>query len=239
MQDIEKEIAQEIIKNLPMKEAYNDALSPSMKQAGNIAEDIIKTVALALAPIQYLGALQDRYRRFLDTSIRRIDEADRISPPSQILGPALEGIKYEPEGTPIEEMFSQLLSRSMDKSRINEAHPSYPFIIKQLSSDEALVLKRLSDREFNYIYTQELHDEFPHWRNMIVEIDEFPKHGLIYADNLLLYIDRLNQLGLAHLPVLGNGEPIYDCGKQIGLRSKAEYRLTNIGKQFVAACIGE
>jgi hypothetical protein len=46
---------------------------------------------------------------------------------------------FEPEGTQIEEMFSQLLSRSMDSERAGEAHPAFPIIIRQLSSDEARI----------------------------------------------------------------------------------------------------
>ena len=111
----EGEFAKELAKQLPVKDLYEDAGSPAAKQVGQIGEDLVKVVQLALgAPIQYFAALQDRYRRFLDTSVRRVPEHHRIAPAPQILGPVLEGIRYEPENTPIDEMFSQLLSRSMD-----------------------------------------------------------------------------------------------------------------------------
>lgn len=108
------EFAKELVKQLPVKSIYKDVGSPAAKQAGQFGEDLFKVLQLALAPIQYFAALQDRYRRFLDASVRRVPEERRIAPAPQILGPVLEGIRYEPEESPIEEMFSQLLSRSMD-----------------------------------------------------------------------------------------------------------------------------
>jgi hypothetical protein len=128
-----QEFAKELAKQLPLKDAYSDALSPAAKQSSQLFTDIVKTVQLALAPLQLLGAYQDRLRDFIDNSVRRVPEEQRVSPPPQILGPILEGIQYEPEGTPIDQMFSELLSCSLDLRRVNEAHPAFPAIIKSLS----------------------------------------------------------------------------------------------------------
>src|SRR5260370_11638246 len=149
----DEEFAKEVARQLPVKAIYEDAAAPAAKQAGQLFEDLLKALQLALAPVQLLGALQDRFRSFIDTAVRRVPEADRISPAPQIIGPVLEGIRYEPEGTPIDQMFSELLSRSMDRTRVNEAHPAYPIIIKQLSSDEAKILNHLKGSNFDYVYT--------------------------------------------------------------------------------------
>jgi hypothetical protein len=133
----QEEFAKELARQLPVKAIYQDAAAPAAMQTGQLLEDLVKVLQLALAPVQLFGAIQDRYRKFLDTAVRRVPEANRVSPAPQIVGPVLEGIRYEPEHTPIDQMFSQLLSRSMDRERINEAHPAFPIIIKQLSSDEA------------------------------------------------------------------------------------------------------
>jgi len=45
----------------------------------------------------------------------------------------IEGVRYEPEGTPIDEMYSNLLSSSMDTERVDKVHPAYPFIISRRS----------------------------------------------------------------------------------------------------------
>ena len=105
-------VVAEIAEQLPIKQIYDDGFSPSVREGGSALTDLIKTLRLAFAPIQFAAAVQDRYRDFLDRSVRRVPKEDRVPPPPQILGPVLEGIRYEPEGTPIEEMFSELLSRS-------------------------------------------------------------------------------------------------------------------------------
>ena len=102
------EFAKELAKQLPVKAVYGDLLARPARQAGQMLTDIIKTIELALAPLQFAGAYQDRLRAFIDKSIRRVPEQKRVSPAPQILGPIIEGIRYEPEDTPIDEMFSQL-----------------------------------------------------------------------------------------------------------------------------------
>ena len=148
------ELATAFAKELADKFPVGEALTPAATQTGLILSDIVKTLHLALVPFQLLGAYQDRLRSFIDNSVRRVPEEKRISPAPQILGPVIEGIRYEPEGTPIDEMFSELLSRSIDKDRVEEAHPAYPLIIKQLSADEVRILTLLNGKTFERVHTQ-------------------------------------------------------------------------------------
>lgn len=120
-----------------MKQVYKEALSPAVKEAGKFLADVAKTIRLALAPFQLGAAYQDRLARFLREAVARVPEQKRIAPAPQILGPVLEGIRYEADDGPIDKMFSELLSRAVDEDRADEAHPAYPHIIRQLSPDEA------------------------------------------------------------------------------------------------------
>lgn len=81
-----------------MKEAIVNGELTS--ETARILVFILKTLHLALTPVQYLAAVQDRYKSFLDRSIRRVPKEQRVVPAPQILGPILEEIRYEPEGTP-------------------------------------------------------------------------------------------------------------------------------------------
>jgi hypothetical protein len=90
------------------------------------------------------GSISRSGRAFIDRSIRAVPEANLIAPPPQVLGPVLEGVRYEVEGTPIDEMFDSLLRTSMDRTRLASAHPAFPGIIKNLSADEARILKALA-----------------------------------------------------------------------------------------------
>jgi hypothetical protein len=237
----EEEFAKELARQLPVKSIYKDAAAPAARQTGQLLEDLVKVLQLALAPVQLLGAIQDRYRKFLDTAVRRIPEANRISPAPQIIGPVLEGIRYEPEDTPIDQMFSQLLSRSMDRERVNEAHPAYPIIIKQLSSDEAKILNSLKSSTYDYVYTLDFdsqRQEFYGHRK--VEVDELPRADLSFPENVPFYLEHLHQLGLAGIFQVGNQEPLLEqqggTQLQVGIRSRCKYRLTDFGQKFVRAC---
>jgi hypothetical protein len=235
----EDEFAKELAGHLPIKAIYRDAAAPAAKQSGQLLEDLVKVLQLALAPVQLLGAIQDRYRKFLDTAVRRVPEANRIPPAPQIIGAVLEGIRYEPEDTPIDQMFSQLLSRSMDHERVDEAHPAYPFIIKQLSSDEAKILNSLKSSNFDFVYTL----DFDNKQNVFyghrkVEVDELPRSDLTFPQSVPFYFEHLNQLGLAGIFQIGNQETLFggEPKVQVGIRARCKYRLTDIGRRFVRAC---
>ncbi len=61
-----EEFAREIAKQLPVKEVYSDLAQPGAKQAGQLVEDLVKVLQLALFPVQALAAVQDRYRNFVE-----------------------------------------------------------------------------------------------------------------------------------------------------------------------------
>jgi hypothetical protein len=229
--------AEELAKQLPVKAAYRDAVKPSAKQIGQLAQDIVKTIQLALAPLQFAGAYEDRLRAFIDRSVRDVPEANRVSPPPQILGPVVEGIRYEPEGTPIDEMFAKLLSCSMDSAKLGEAHPAYPTLIKQLSSDEARLLIALKDQQYDHVYTRDYNASTALFYGAPkMEIDALPRDQLVFPDNVPLYADHLNNLGFAGIFQDGNQQALFEGGQQTGVRVRSKYRLTGFGAAFVRGC---
>jgi hypothetical protein len=138
----------------------------------------VKTIQLALVPFQLAGALQDRLRSFIDRSVRAVPEDRRISPAPQILGPVIEGIKYEPEGTPLDELFASLLASSMDSARSSTVLPAFPAIIRQLSSDEALILTSLKSRAFDYVTAQPFDRAANLFGLPVIEVDGLPREAL-------------------------------------------------------------
>jgi hypothetical protein len=53
---------------------------------------LVKVIHLALALVQAAAALQDRYRKFLDESIRRVPEERRVAPLLRYLARCLRGL---------------------------------------------------------------------------------------------------------------------------------------------------
>jgi hypothetical protein len=193
--DFVQNLAEAIAKQVPVRDVYEDGLSKPTKQTGELLTDIVKTLRLALFPVQALSALQDRYSKFIDRSIRQVPEQQRTPPAPQILGPVMEAIRYEPADTPIDEMFSELLSRAMDNERVNEAHPAYPFLIRQLSSDEARILAALFGRTYDRVHTSDYDRNTNLFSGHKVEIDDLPRDNLDFPQNVSFYMTHLANLG--------------------------------------------
>jgi hypothetical protein len=140
----------------------------------------------------------------------------------------------------------------MDSKRVNEAHPAFPMLIRQLSEDEARILKSLGNQEFDYVFTtQNYETETALFQpDSKVEVDDFPKDDLTFPQNVPFYFEHLDKLGLAGIYLQGKQEPIYGDRKhdemgfpmpliQVGVRVRYKYRLTELGRRFVQACVGD
>lgn len=248
--EVTDKIIEELAKKIPMQEVYSDLAAPATREAGKALSEIVKTLHLALAPIQYLAALQDRFSRFIDRSVRQIPEDRRITPAPQMLGPILEAIRYEPEATPIDEMFSQLLSGSMDSERVDNAHPAFVEIIKQLSSDEAVLLASLTEGPRRWHYRSLLDAKKNWFYGHETLLDERPMDRLMKPQNFELSMLHVGNLGLAGyydlkaqepefepMPQRQVGDVIHPAGTvQVASKVFKELKLTPWGDIFMKAC---
>jgi hypothetical protein len=229
--------AEELAKQLPVKAMYEDAAQPAAQQVGQIAQDLVKSLQLVvLTPLQFLGAYQDRLRAFIDKSVRAVPEEKRVRPAPQILGPVLEAVKYEPEGTPIDKMFSELLTTAMHSERVADAHPALPLIIKQLSEDEALILQAIATADTRFQLTSRF-DIVAGGSMSInkIEKSELPVDRLVFPNNEPMYRDHLERLGLIRYDMLKPMEPISQNGRQVGGRNFFVLKLTELGATLMRA----
>lgn len=137
----------DILKAIPpevAKEAYSDAVSGPLREAGKIGTDFVKTVRLILFPLQYGAYLQDRLARRLSEAIARVPEERRVAPVESIAIEVADRLKYQGDESVIAEMYVSLLARAMDRERTGEAHPAFVHIVSQLAPDEALLIEQIS-----------------------------------------------------------------------------------------------
>jgi hypothetical protein len=117
----------------------------------------------------------------------------------------------------------------MDRERVNKAHPAYPFIIRQVSADEAKVLEAIYNAEAPFEMVQSASE------GGAVPVDNvetnFPRHNLAFPDNLLFYMNHLQQLGLA---TLGPQQDRSISWPQT--RFRFQFLLTDTGARFLEAC---
>jgi hypothetical protein len=132
-----------IEKLLPAKvieKVYDDIGSATAKEMSKIAVDLVKTARLFLAPIQLAAAFQDRFERFVARVRNRIPEERQRQAPAEVVGPAVEHMRYLDEDSPLWQMFEELLVSSVDIEALAKVHPSFAHLIEQLSRDEAVIL---------------------------------------------------------------------------------------------------
>lgn len=126
---------------------YPDLLQPAAKELGTGLQTIAKTVHIALAPIAAFVWGYEQIKEYVTQAVaKRLKQVppERIITPSPIVaGPTLEALRFTGHDPTLRELYANLLATSMDADTAAEAHPAFVEILKQLTPDEARVLKYL------------------------------------------------------------------------------------------------
>ena len=136
-----------LVKAVPV---YKDAVQPAAKQIGQSLETVTKTVNIVLAPIKALVWGYEKIEEFISTKVseklKNIPQENITTPPAQVAGPAVEALKYSGHDPNLRELYANLLATAMDKDTIHKAHPGFVEIIKNMTSDEALLIQAFSSQ---------------------------------------------------------------------------------------------
>lgn len=114
---------------------------------------IVNIFDVLLSPFQMLKEYKDfkidQFKKNLKEKVGKIPE-NRLKDKADlnIVGPTLEALKYTIFEDDLREMFENLLASSLDKKE--DVFPSFIDIIRQLSSDEAKLLKYISTHGRDY-----------------------------------------------------------------------------------------
>lgn len=229
----------DLLKLIPSEELYKDAAQPALRQVGDSLERVIKATRFILAPLEYLAAQHDRWERYLEKISKNVDEVNMINGHPQIVIPSLEGLNYAEEGSIITELFINLLSKAIDKTKLDLAHPAFPKIIQQLSPDEAVILFYLKKQPYSLREQSDFNSSKHQFTNRRTIREDFPVSKLIFPQHIWLYMNHLHSLNLAGTYQIGNQEMIMspDSKEQIGVYINSRRMLTDFGQLFSKACI--
>ena len=229
----------DLSKLIPTEMVYKDAAQPAFKELGESLGKTIKAARFLLAPLEYLAAQHDRWEKYLEKISRNVKEENLVEGHPQIIIPALEGLSYSQDGTIIANFFINILSRAIDKTTLDLAHPAFPKIIQQISPDEAIVLFYLKKKSYKIRQQSDFDHQKHRFSNKRTTIDEIPIDSLMYPQHIWLYMDHLNSLNLAGTWQVGEQEVIHDeiTKHQIGIYINSERRLTVFGELFAKACV--
>lgn len=247
-----------IVEAIPI---YQDAVQPAAKEIGKALATVGKTINVALAPV---GALVWGYERIGEYLMQRLSQKlastppDEIkTPPANVAGPAIEALRFTGDAENLRDLYATLLATAMDTSTTHYAHPAFVEIIKQLSPDEAKVLKVLA-ASINFpvidisvaISSEKGERAGTRNQSMLDHEAKVERPELVPG-----YLDNLCRLGLTEIPAMTSiAEPeayasleadpniktFLEQVEAAGHQSRVVrrlIRLTDLGRLFVRACM--
>lgn len=181
---------------------YQDLVQPAVQEVGKGLHTLSKLIHVALAPVSATVWGYEKISSYIQTSLEKklenVPPENIIPPDISVAGPALEALRFVGDKEELREMFSTLLSTTMNCETSKFAHPSFVEIIKQLSSDEAKMLKNIHLLPLPILKAR-LVDKHPnkYYREPLIDFSLLPyKSNCEFTDLGPSYINNLSRLGL-------------------------------------------
>ncbi len=243
---------------------YRDGLQPTVQELGDILWVPAALVNRALDPLKGVIWGWDQIIDYLRVEVgRRLQHSppeNVITPDLRLAGPTIEALRFSGDTPEIANMFATLLATTMNKETAEKAHPAFVEVIKQLTPDEAKIIKLIEEHvEFAvltlYIQPETDSSSYIHRRYSTIGLDANCSH----ADMTPAYLDNLCRLGVTEYPQAshtstGKKSPVHEqiesettlledkrkyeeSGKKVSIGNSI-ISLTQFGVQFCEACLG-
>ncbi len=249
----------ELAKSVPI---YQDAIQPAAKEAGKSLHLVARAVNAALTPVEGLvwgvEKIRDFVRERVAAKLDNVPPEDVQQPKPHIAVPAIEALRYTGAESDLAELYANLLATSMDKATAYRAHPGFVDMIKNMSPDEARIMKFLatsgSQPLVNVKAIQKEGGGFQivHRHLSLIGIKATCDHVPLAAT----YLDNLVRLGLIEIPstrriksddpykeiedfpqVLSILEELRKVETHLIEVEKIKLDLTDLGRQFIRTCV--
>lgn len=243
---------------------YQDVAQPALQEVGKGLATIAKTVHVALAPVSALVWGFDRIRDYVHERVteklKNIPPDKIVSPSPSIAGPALEALRYSGHDADLRELYANLLATSMNARKAQKAHPAFVEILKQLTSDEAKLVRWVHQNKARPIITIDASttggaggsSTWAEYFSLLAEDAECtcPELGEAYITNICrlglgivpesgAYVDdSLYERLLASTDLEDYKTSIEKQNRKMHL-TKRRLDITPLGAQFITACIEE
>ncbi|SPP31211.1 hypothetical protein ARAF_0324 [Arsenophonus endosymbiont of Aleurodicus floccissimus] len=153
----------------------------------------------------------DQIREFTATKVaeklKDIAPENIVTPHPNVAGPAIEALRYTGHEESLSEMYASLLATAMNKDTIQKAHPAFVDIIKQLTPDEAKIVRGFAkDESINPLISvlatsrpdKNIYDGYSIILKNFSQIGE--RAGCDYVQLIPAYLDNLVRMGLCEIP---------------------------------------
>lgn len=249
-----------LVKEVPL---YGDAIQPVARETGKALQTVGRTVNAALMPVRGLVWGIEKIEEFVNSKVSKKLENTPVekicSPDPAVAGPALESLRYTGHKEKLSELYANLLASAMDLDTAKTAHPGFVEIIRNMSSDEAIVLEYIIKHQvapivnINRVMAKQGGILVMHELVSTLGVDA----GCEHKDLIASYLINLERLGLVEIPrdghltkpdaydrisnapsVITALEQLNNAGEEAKGELKKYYvRGTVFGKQFSNACV--
>jgi hypothetical protein len=248
----------DLTKSVPI---YQDAIQSAAKEAGKSLHLVARAVNAALAPVEGLvwgvERIRDFVRERVAAKLDNVPPEDVQQPKPHIAVPAIEALRYTGAESELAELYANLLATSMDRATAYRAHPSFVDMIKNMSPDEARIMRFFATHgdqpiiNIKLIVNDQGHFLTPHRHVSLIGL----KAQCEYPPLTSNYLDNLARLGLIDIPdKFLTRDDLYteiEENPQIKLIKeslskkesfkveieKLKVELTDLGKQFIRSCV--
>ena len=260
------EVTKEVLKQTEgvAIEVYKDALRPIVKPMGEIFGFLPRTLKLALSGWEkWLINGEESLRLTSDAvceKLKGISEEKLVEPEPYVAIPAIQQLSYCQNNEDLRDLYANLLAASMNTDKKWQVHPAFVDIIKQLTPDEAKIIKSIPAFKNNFmpaidvkLYDKNQGDATGHqlfitnFTNIGLEVIENKMNICSYIDNLLRLnilespptshlTDNKEYLSLENHPILNALiPPIYKKLYRIEYNHRV-LLITNFGLLFKQIC---
>lgn len=250
MSDIELKVEADLTQ--VVNDVYSDGVRNVLSEVSAIGVDAVKTVRLALAPLQFTASLQDRLVRYIKRAYDKVPVEDRVCPAQSLALPVLEKLRYQEDGDLLTDIYINLLSSSFDKERLDSAHPAFITIVSQLSSDEAILLNSLSGCELKKFFGSEPLDWAQSSKGIVerlngsvlepffVDWDYFINPDIFASPRYIqIYISHMVSLGIIEYTNAYSAKAVFATGGAVEKGGDSwAVKISKFGRLFHHACIG-
>lgn len=244
-----------------LEKAYDDLVHPSVKSVGNTLSLIPRTVGVWLGKWEKWVINGEESIRLTGQAVQekaaKIPEEKLTEPEAYVAIPAVQQLSCCYDSEELREMYANLLVSSMNKDTKANVHPAFVDIIKQLTPDEAKLLKSIKDKS-SYIPLVDLQLQDDIEGGHVTILRNFTSLGdrvCENSQNICAYIENLDRLKLiciledTHLTEKSYYTPLENAqyllahkritipeGQSFKIKQKSFY-ITSFGKAFIHTCI--
>ena len=203
---IDKEFVGQVIDQSSgvLEKAYDDLAHPTAKSLGNTLSLIPRTIGVWFGKWEKWVINGEESIRLTAQAVQekaaKIPEEKLTEPEPYVAIPAVQQLSYCYDSEELREMYANLLVSSMNSDTKWAVHPSYVDIIKQLTPDEAKLLKLIARRNGLPIVDVDLKVKPKGYSTVVHNFSDLIDGICDRPQNATAYLDNLARLKLVEIP---------------------------------------